>query len=76
MLSRHRFFVALFYHDIKRRYTDPSNGKKDQRRIRNDIKRLFTAYSISDAVYFVGTDFSGNLSTSKFFFGSISGSSL
>ena len=50
-------FVALFYHDIKRRYTDPSNGKKDQRRIRNDIKRLFTAYSISDAVYFVAQIF-------------------
>jgi hypothetical protein len=44
-------FVALFYHDIKRR------GKKDQRLIRNDIKRLFTAYSISDAVYFIAQIF-------------------
>jgi hypothetical protein len=32
-------------------------GKKDQRLIRNDIKRLFTAYSISDAVYFVAQIF-------------------
>lgn len=50
-------FVALFHYDIKRRYTDPLSGKKDQGLIRQDIKKVFTAYSISDAVYFVAQIF-------------------
>ena len=50
-------FFALFYFDIKRRYTHPLSGKKDQGQIRNDIKKVFMAYSISDAVYFVAQIF-------------------
>ena len=44
-------FVILFYIDNRYRYTDPFTGKKDSKRIKKDIKKLFTAFSISEVVY-------------------------
>lgn len=44
-------FVILFYIDNKYRYVDPFTGKKNSRRIKKDIKKLFTAFSISEVVY-------------------------
>ena len=40
-------FALLFYIDNRHRYIDPLTGKKDFKTIRSDIKKLFTAFSIS-----------------------------
>jgi hypothetical protein len=41
----------LFYIDNKKRYVDPSTGKKDHGKVRTDIKKLITAFSISEVIF-------------------------
>ena len=44
-------FALLFYIDNRHRYIDPLTGKKDFKTIRSDIKKLFTAFSISEIAF-------------------------
>ena len=44
-------FGILYYIDNRNRYTDSSTGKKNFEVIKSDIKKLFTAFSISEIVY-------------------------
>jgi hypothetical protein len=44
-------FVVLFYLDNRYRYIHPITGQKDSTQIKNDIKKLFAAFSISELIY-------------------------
>ncbi|MBV9177241.1 MAG: hypothetical protein JO297_09405 [Nitrososphaeraceae archaeon] len=44
-------FALLFYIDNRHRYTDPITGKRDFKVIKRDIKKLFTAFSISEIAF-------------------------
>ncbi len=44
-------FGLLFYRDNRYRYINPSTGKKDFKTIKTDIKKLLTAFSISEVAY-------------------------
>jgi hypothetical protein len=44
-------FSILFYIDNRHKYTNPSTGKRYSKQIRNDIKKLFASFSISEVVY-------------------------
>lgn len=44
-------FAIVFYEDNKSRYVDILTGKKDPRKIKEDIKKLFAAFSITECVY-------------------------
>lgn len=44
-------FAFLFYRDNKHRYVDPLTGKRDSKKLKDDIKKLFTAFSISEIIY-------------------------
>jgi hypothetical protein len=44
-------FALLFYIDNRQRYIDPLTGKKYKNRIKNDIKKLITAFSISELIF-------------------------
>src|SRR5205085_4012089 len=44
-------FALLFYIDNRHRYIDPPTGKRDFKTIRSDIKKLFTAFSISEIAF-------------------------
>ena len=44
-------FGLLFYRDNRYRYINPLTGKKDFKTIKTDIKRLLTAFSISEVAY-------------------------
>ena len=44
-------FGLLFYWDNRNRYIHPLTGKKDFKTIKTDIKKLLTAFSISEVVY-------------------------
>jgi hypothetical protein len=46
-------FAFLFYRDNKAKYIDPLTGKKNSNRIKNDVKKLFTAFSISEVIFIV-----------------------
>ena len=46
-------FAFLFYRDNKAKYIDPLTGKKNSNKIRNDVKKLFTAFSISEAIFII-----------------------
>ena len=46
-------FAFLFYRDNKSKYIDPLTGKKNSNKIKNDVKKLFTAFSISEAIFIV-----------------------
>jgi hypothetical protein len=46
-------FSYLFYLDNKSRYYYPKTGKKNYDRIKTDIKKLITAFAISEAIYSV-----------------------
>jgi hypothetical protein len=47
------FFALLFYRDNKHRYIDPLTGKRDSKKLGNDIKKLFAAFSISEVIFAV-----------------------
>src|SRR5919206_2097426 len=44
-------FAILFYLDNKNRYINPITGHKNSCQIKNDIKKLFTAFSVSELIY-------------------------
>jgi hypothetical protein len=44
-------FAILFYLDNKNRYIDPITGNKNSSQIKNDIKKLFAAFSVSELIY-------------------------
>jgi hypothetical protein len=46
-------FAFPFYRDNKAKYIDPFTGRKNSNKIKIDIKKLFTAFSISEAIFVV-----------------------
>jgi hypothetical protein len=44
-------FGTLYYFDNRYRYIDSSTGRKNFDVIKSDIRKLFTAFSISEIVY-------------------------
>jgi hypothetical protein len=46
-------FALLFYRDNKSRYIDPLTGKKNSKNVREDMKKLFGAFTISEAIFIV-----------------------
>jgi hypothetical protein len=44
-------FSILFYIDNRQKYVDPATGKKNSKQIRDDIKKLFAAFSVSEVIY-------------------------
>ena len=44
-------FSILFYVDNRQKYFDPVTGKKNGKQIRDDIKKLFAAFSVSEVIY-------------------------
>ncbi|HJT48153.1 MAG TPA: hypothetical protein VJ729_08205 [Nitrososphaeraceae archaeon] len=44
-------FAVLFYLDNRYRYINPITGQKNSAQIKNDIKKLFAAFSISEIIY-------------------------
>ena len=44
-------FSILFYYDNRYRYFNPLTGKKDFNTIKTDIKKLLTAFPISEVAY-------------------------
>lgn len=46
-------FSYLFYLDNKSRYYHPDTGKKNYNRIKKDVKKLITAFAISEVIYSV-----------------------
>lgn len=46
-------FAFLFYRDNKSRYIDPLTGKKNFKNIKEDTKKLFGTFSVSEIIYIV-----------------------
>jgi hypothetical protein len=46
-------FSILFYVDNRQKYVNPTTGKKNSKQIRDDIKKLFAAFSVSEVIYSV-----------------------
>lgn len=46
-------FAALFYVDNRSKYVDPATGRRDSRRLMQDIKKLFAAFSVAEVIYSV-----------------------
>jgi hypothetical protein len=44
-------FATLFYVDNRIKYIDTATGKRDSHRLRQDIKRLFAAFSVSEVIF-------------------------
>jgi hypothetical protein len=44
-------FSILYYIDDRQKYVDPITGKKNSKKIRDDIKKLFAAFSVSEVIY-------------------------
>ncbi|HEY7733665.1 MAG TPA: hypothetical protein VIB07_02615 [Nitrososphaera sp.] len=44
-------FALLFYVDNRHRYVDPQTGGKNHGQIRQDVKKLFAAFSVSEVVF-------------------------
>jgi hypothetical protein len=44
-------FLCLFYIDNRYRYFDPLTGKKDYKILKKDLRKLFTAFLISEIAY-------------------------
>ena len=44
-------FAILFYVDNRKKYVDPETGRRDSRRILQDIKKLFAAFSVSEVIF-------------------------
>ena len=46
-------FAMLFCLNNRSKYVDPATGRRDSRRIMQDIKKLFAAFSVSEVIYSV-----------------------
>ncbi len=44
-------FATLFYVDNRKKYVDPATGRRDSRRVWQDTKKLFAAFSISEVIF-------------------------
>jgi hypothetical protein len=44
-------FSILFYIDNRQKYVDSATGKKNSKQIRDDIIKLFAAFSVSEVIY-------------------------
>lgn len=44
-------FATLFYFDNRSKYVDPATGRRDSHRIRQDLKKLFAAFSVSEIIF-------------------------
>ena len=44
-------FALLFYVDNRQKYVDPETGKKDRKRIMQDVKKLFASFSVSEVIF-------------------------
>jgi hypothetical protein len=44
-------FAGLFYIDNRSKYVDPATGKRDSHRLRQDLKKLFAAFSVSEIIF-------------------------
>jgi hypothetical protein len=44
-------FSILFYVDNRQKYVDPKTGKQNGKQIRDDIKKLFAAFTVSEVIY-------------------------
>jgi hypothetical protein len=44
-------FSILFYIDNRQKYVDPKTGKQNGKQIRDDIKKLFAAFTVSEVIY-------------------------
>lgn len=46
-------FAFLYYRNHRHLYIDSITGKKDTSKIKNDVKKLFAVFSITDVMYIV-----------------------
>jgi uncharacterized membrane protein len=46
-------FAFLFYRDNKTKYVDPLTGKRNSNKIKNDVKKLFATFSISEVLFVI-----------------------
>jgi hypothetical protein len=46
-------FAFLFYRDNKAKYRDSLTSKKNSNKIKNDLKKLFTAFTIAEAIFII-----------------------
>ena len=44
-------FATLFYVNNRKKYVDPATGRRDSRRVWQDIKKLFAAFSVSEVIF-------------------------
>ena len=44
-------FAFLFYRDNKSRYVDPLTGNKNSKNVKEDTKKLFGTFSVSDIIF-------------------------
>ena len=44
-------FSILFYIDNRQKYVDPKTGNQNGKQIRDDIKKLFAAFTVSEVIY-------------------------
>ena len=44
-------FAASFYVDNRSKYVNPATGRRDSHRIRQDLKKLFAAFSVSEVIF-------------------------
>lgn len=46
-------FALLFYLDNKSKYVNPATGKRDSKRIADDVKKLLASFSVSEVIFAV-----------------------
>lgn len=46
-------FALLFYLDNRSKYVDPTTGKRDSKRIAQDVKKLLASFSVSEVIFAV-----------------------
>jgi hypothetical protein len=44
-------FATLFYVDNRKKYVDPATGRRDSRRVSQDMKKLFASFSVSEVIF-------------------------
>ncbi len=44
-------FATLFYVDNRKKYVDPATGRRDSRRVSQDMKKLFVSFSVSEVIF-------------------------
>lgn len=46
-------FALLFYLDNRSKYIDPATGRRDSKKIANDVKKLLASFSVSEVIFAV-----------------------